>query len=361
MLSFTIQTAKGPRTIGNGQPTFIIAEMSANHMQNYATAVEIVRAAAKAGVDAIKLQTYTPDSMTIDCDKEWFKVGGGGNPDSWSTETLYSIYQKSSTPLEWHAPLKQLAEKLGLVFFSSAFDGPAVDFLESLNVSLYKIASYEVTHIPLLKKIANTRKPVIISTGFASQEEVELAIQTLRQHGTKDICVLHCVTAYSSNPNIEEINLKTMIDIRDRYNVICGFSDNNAGMEIPLQAVNMGASVIEKHVVVSSKEKTLDANFSLDSKSLKKFVDSVRRAEKISGKVNYGIQGKAEEHNLRYRRSIFITENVKKGELLTAKNIRVIRPGLGLAPKYYEEILGKKAKEDIERGIPLQWNLINEV
>ncbi len=358
MHSFTIKTPKGPRIIGDGYPTFIIAEMSANHMQKYDTAVKIIKSAAKAGVDAIKLQTYTPDSMTIDCDKEWFKVGGGGNPDSWSKETLYSIYQKSSTPLEWHAPLKQLAEKLGLVFFSSAFDNSAVDFLESLDVPLYKVASYEVTHIPLLKKIASTHKPVIISTGFASQEEVELAISTLRKYGTKDVCVLHCVTAYSPDPNIEEINLKTMLNIRDRFNVICGFSDNNAGIEIPLQAVNMGASVIEKHVVASSKEKSLDANFSLDSRTLKKFVDSVRRAEKISGNVNYGVQGKAEEHNLRYRRSIFITENVKKGELLTTKNTAVIRPGLGLAPQYYEEILGKRATEDIERGMPLKMDLV---
>lgn len=358
MPSFTIQTPKGTRTIGDGYPAFIVAEMSANHQQNYEKAAAIIKAAAKAGADAIKLQTYTPDSMTIDSDKEWFKVGGGGNPDSWSGETLYSIYQKSSTPQEWHEPLQKLAEKLGLVFFSSAFDDAAVDFLETLKVPMYKIASYEVTHIPLLKKIARTGKPVIISTGFASREEVELAIKTLRENGARDICVLHCVTAYSSNPNTEEINLKTMLDIRDKYNVICGFSDNNAGIEIPLQAVNMGASVIEKHVIASSKDKSFDANFSLDSQMLKKFVQAVRRAEKIAGKVNYGIQGKAEEHNLRYRRSIFVVEDIKAGEIFTTENIKVIRPGVGLPPKHYEEILGKKAKEDLERGTPLEWNLL---
>lgn len=355
---FTIHTPKGTRIIGDGYPAFIVAEMSSNHQQSYDKAVAIVKAAAEAGADAIKLQTYTPESMTINCDKEWFHVGGGGNPSSWSQETLYSIYQKAFTPWEWHAPLKDLAEKLGLVFFSTPFDHSAVDFLETLNVPLYKISSYEVTHLPLLKKIASTGKPIILSTGFARQEEVELALKTILENGGKDICVLHCVTGYAQEPNPAEINLKTMLDIRDRYRVVCGFSDNYGGIEVPLQAAIMGASIIEKHVVAAVDDNTFDAHFSLDVKQLKQLVQAVRRVETITGRVNYGTQGKAEEYNIRYRRSLFVVEDINRGETFTTKNVRVIRPSFGLEPKYYEDILGKKANQNIGTGTPLQWNLI---
>jgi len=357
--SFTIKTPKGERGIGGDAPTFVIAEMSANHGQDYNKAVEIVKAAAAAGVDAIKLQTYSPDSITMDCNNKYFQVGGGGNPELWAKETFYTIYQKAYTPREWHAPLQTLAHKLGLVFFSTPFHPTDVDFLETLNIPLYKVASYEVTDIPLLKRIAQTKKPVIMSIGFASQEEVELAISTLRENGTTEIGIFHCVTAYSNNPKPEDTNLATMLDIEDRYNVVAGFSDNNAGIEIPLQAVMMGAAMIEKHVVADKAGNTFDADFSVGPDELKKFVDAVRRAEVIKGKVNYGTQSQAEEHNIRYRKSIFVVEDIKKGELFTVKNIRVIRPNFGLQPKNYEEVLGKTAKKDIERGTPLMWNIIN--
>lgn len=354
--SFTIPTPKGPRTIGPGQPCFIIAEMSANHQQNFEKAVSIIHAAAKAGADAIKLQTYTPEGMTIDCDKEWFHAGGQGNPALWSKETLFTIYQKAHTPREWHPQLKKIAESLGLVFFSTPFDPSAVDFLEQLDIPLYKIASYEVTDIPLLKRVAQTKKPIILSVGFASREEIDLAVATLRQGGSKDIALLHCVTAYSRKPNESEINLQTILEFRDRYGVVVGFSDNNAGQDIPLQAAAMGASIIEKHVVASDQETTFDADFSLDPEELANLVTAIRRQETIRGVINYGVQGKAEEHNLRYRKSIFVVKDIGKGEPFTAENIRVIRPSFGLPSKYLPQILGKKAAIDIERGTPLSFD-----
>ncbi|PIR74172.1 MAG: pseudaminic acid synthase [Candidatus Magasanikbacteria bacterium CG10_big_fil_rev_8_21_14_0_10_47_10] len=358
MQTFTINTPKGKREIGGNNPCFIIAEMSANHGGVYEKAVDIVKAAAAAGADAIKLQTYTADGMTIDSRKEYFQVGGGGNPDSWTGETLYSIYQKAYTPREWHAPLQKIAEELDLVFFSTPFDSTAVDFLETLDVPLYKVASYEVTDIPLLKRIAQTGKPVIMSTGFASEQEIKLAVDTLRQHGASDIGIFHCVTAYSGDPQPEDTNMATMLDIAKQFDVVVGFSDNNAGSEIPLQAAIMGASMIEKHVVADSDDKTFDANFSVGPAEFTQFVRDVRRAEKIKGKVNYGIQSKPEEHNIRYRKSIFVTRDIKKGDIFTPDTIRVIRPNFGLQPRYYEEVLGKAAAEDIESGTPLAWRQI---
>ncbi len=359
MEEVVIPTPRGERKIGPGNPAFIIAEMSGNHNQNFERAVEIVKSAAVAGADAIKLQTYTPDTITIDCRKEYFMVAGKDNPDIWKGKTLYELYQKAYTPWEWHPKLKKIAEDLGLVFFSSPFDGTAVDFLETLNVPCYKIASYEVTDITLLRKVASTGKPVIMSVGFASSEEIEEAINTLRQYGTKDIIILHCVTAYSDNPIPEQTNLRTMLDIRDRFKVVCGFSDNNAGVEIPLQAVIMGASVIEKHVTIKSDNGGVDEDFSVGEDEFKNFVKSVHRAESIMGKVHYGTQGPAEEYNKRFRRSLFVVKDMKKGEEFSANNTRVIRPAMGLPPKYYYEVIGgKRASCDIEKGTPLNGDLV---
>lgn len=360
MPEFVIKTPRGERVIGSGHPAFIVAEMSANHGQNFDRAVAIVKAAAKAGADAIKLQTYTPDTMTIDSDKEWFLVRGKDNPESWKGRRLYNLYKEAYTPWEWHRPIQKVAEELGLVFFSTPFDATAVDFLETLNVPLYKIASYEVTDIPLLKKVASTRKPVIISTGFASFEEVSEAVSTLRQYGSGDISVLHCVTSYSQNPVAETTNLNTMLDIQNKFNVVCGFSDNNAGIEIPLQAALMGGSIIEKHLVYSSDDAVLDSNFSVNPSELERLVNAVRRAECITGRVQYGVQNETEQYNSQFRRSVFVTENIQKGELLTINNIRVIRPAFGLKPKYYDQILGKRAAQYLEKGTPLQWDHLTD-
>lgn len=356
--SFAIKTPRGMRTIGQGHRPFIVAEMSANHGQNYEKAVAIIKAAAAAGADAIKLQTYTAETMTIDSNKEWFRTGGGGNPELWSGETLYSIYQKAYTPWEWHKPLQKIAEDLGLVFFSTPFDTTAVDFLEQLNVPMYKIASYEVTDIPLLKYVAQTKKPVILSTGFATEEEISEAVKTLRENGTKDLVLLHCVTAYSKEPKKEEINLNTMNALGERFRVIYGFSDNNAGVEIPLQAAIMGAAVIEKHIVADENDETFDADFSVNPQELKLLVDTVRSAGTIAGKIKYGTQGPAEEHNKKYRKSIFVVEDMMKGDLFTEKNVKIIRPALGIKPRHYETILGKRATQNIEKGTPLCWEFV---
>lgn len=357
-MSFTIQTPRGPRRIGIDEPCFIIAEMSGNHKLNFDKAVAIIKAVAAAGADAIKIQTYTPDTLTIDCDKEWFMVKGKDQPDNWQGQKLYDLYKTAYTPLEWDAPLQKIAEAEGLVFFSTPYDVAGVDLLESLNVPLYKIASYETTDVLLLRRVAQTGKPVIMSVGFASQEEVESALATLRENGAKEIAVLHCVTAYSDRPVIDEMNLKTMLDIRDRYGVVAGFSDNNGGVEVPIVAAAMGASIIEKHFIMEREEGGADARFSVQPEEFKTMVENIRRQERIKGIVKYGVQSEQEKQNTFFRRSLFVVKDIKKGELFSAENIRSIRPSSGLPTKYYDGILGKTATQDVERGTPLNWDVI---
>src|SRR3989344_1812990 len=361
MKSFTITTPKGKRTIGEEQPVFLIGDMSANHNQNFDTAVKIIKIAAEAGLDAIKLQSYLPSTITLDCNKEWFIIKNKDNPDSWKSKSLYQLYQQAFTPREWIPQLKKLADQLGIILFSTPFSVEDFNFLEStLNPPLYKIASYEVTHIPLLKEVAKTKKPVIMSTGFATADEIELAVNTLRENGTKDLVLLHCVTAYSGEPKSEYTNLNTMLDAGKRFKVIMGFSDNNAGIEIPLQAAMMGASVIEKHVVADdSKKEALDGNFSLDSKELKKFVEAVRKTEKIRGKVNYGPQSETEKANAHYRQSIFAVKDIKANEQFSSDNLKVIRPANGLAAKHYKVVLGKNAKKKIQKRKTFKWGANN--
>ncbi len=254
----------GDRIIGTGHPCFVIAELSGNHHQRYEEAVKLIHAAKEAGADAVKLQTYTPDTITINSSKQWFLVAGKDNPRRWKGKTLYELYRSAYTPWEWQPKLKKIADEIGIMLFSSPFDETAVDFLETMQVPCYKVASYEVTHIPLLKKIARTGKPVILSIGFASVEEVGLAIQTLRDGGTRDIAVLHCVTSYADEPKAEDMHLATIRDIRERFCVVSGFSDNNGGIEIPLRAVMAGASIVEKHFILDRSDAGPDANFSLE-------------------------------------------------------------------------------------------------
>ncbi|PIS05295.1 MAG: pseudaminic acid synthase [Candidatus Buchananbacteria bacterium CG10_big_fil_rev_8_21_14_0_10_42_9] len=356
--SFAIKTSKGQKNVGFGFPCFIIAEMSANHEQDYDQAVAIIKAAAAAGADAVKLQTYTADTLTIDSDQEWFQVDGKDNPESWKNQSFYELYQKAYTPWEWHADLQKLAHELGLIFFSTPFDNSAVDFLEQLQVPCYKIASYEATDIPLLKKVAATCKPVILSVGFASLEEIELALKTLKDNGAKDVALLHCTASYSLEPKVENTHLATMLDLADRFNVVVGFSDNMGGIEVPALAAAKGASIIEKHLVINHDGKALDNTFSLDQKEFAKMVEKIREQEKVMGNISYGPRTKQEEGNKRFRRSLFAVQDIKKGEPFTPNNVRVIRPANGLPPKDYEKVLTKMAKSDIRRGTPLSWDLI---
>src|SRR3989338_4368714 len=350
----------GNNVIGSGNTCFIVAEISGNHHQHYREALELIEIAAEAGADAVKLQTYTPDTMTIDSDKPWFRVQGKDQPDVWKGETLYHLYQKAYTPWEWHSKLKALTERLGLVFFSTPFDTTAVDFLEELDVPCYKVASYEATDITLLKRIARTGKPVIMSVGFATLDEITLSVEMLRDHGAGDIALLHCVTAYSDRPILEQMNLRTMTDLGERFGVVTGFSDNNGGIDVPIAAALMGASIIEKHVIHDKQSSGLDARFSLVPAELDEMVAGIRRAESIMGSVHFGVQGSSEEENRHFRRSLFVVENVKLGEVFTTKNMRCIRPASGLEPKFYDNVLGKHAARDVVRGTPLTMDLLAE-
>ena len=345
----------GQREIGPGNPVFIIAEMSANHNQDFERAKEIIKTACQCGVDAVKLQTYTPDTLTINSSNEWFLIKDS-NPD-WDGKTLYELYKKAYMPWEWHSELKKIAEENGVILFSTAYDETSVDFLEKMNMPAFKIASSELTDIELLKKIANTKKPILISKGMASFEETEIAISVLRENGASGIALLHCLSSYPAK--LEDMNLATILDIKERFDVVPGLSDHSLGISAAITSVGLGACVIEKHFTLKRADGGIDSSFSLEPKELKELVESVRQAEKVIGKVQDSIV-KQEKPNIIGRRSLFVVENIKAGEIFTRKNVRSIRPGYGLAPKFLSEILGKKARKDIERGTPLDQNLIEE-
>lgn len=342
------------RTIGDGEPCFIVAEISGNHNQKYEEAEALIRAAKAAGADGVKLQTYTPDTMTIDSSKKWFYLGGNDTPEAWRKGNLYALYGTAYTPWEWQPKLKKVAEALGLIFFSTPFDATAVDFLETMDVPCYKIASYEATDIPLLKKVASTGKPVILSVGFATLDEVEEAVATLRGAGVKELAVLHCVTAYAEEPQAGSMNLRTIRDIAERFSVVSGFSDNNGGIEFAIAAVYAGTSLIEKHLILDRSTGGPDARFSLEPHEFAAMVEGVRRAEAALGSAQYGPVNDAEENYKTLRRSLFVVRDIKKGEKFTETNLRVIRPAYGLPPKYYDQVIGKRAMRDIERGDPLR-------
>ena len=346
------------RKIGPNNPCFIVAEMSGNHNQDFGKAVKIVEAAADARCNAIKLQTYTPDTLTLNSNKPWFMERGEGNPEGWKGKSLYELYQSAYTPWDWHPKLQKIAHDLGLIFFSTPFDDTAVDFLENLNVPCYKIAAYEATDMLLLRKVASTGKPVIMSVGFSTKEEVKFGVETLRKYGAKDIAILHCLTTYSDNPDPSNAHLRTMLDLRDNFDVVCGFSDNNSGIEIPLLAAMAGASIIEKHLILDKLDEGPDSQFSLDPKELKEMVKAIRRDEKAMGEIYYGPRSEGEKENLRFRRSLFVVKDMRKGEKFTGENVKSIRPANGLETKFYDEVIGKIAKDDIEKGTPLSWSLI---
>ncbi len=333
--------------------TFIIAELSANHNGSLSLAKKTIASAARSGADAIKLQTYTADTLTINCDREYFQI----NQDTlWDGENLYSLYQKAYTPWEWHEELFLCAKEHGLICFSSPFDNSAVDLLETLHTPVYKIASFEITDLELIEYAASKKKPMIISTGIATQENIEDAIQACKNVGNEEIILLKCTSAYPAP--FEEANLKTIQDIAMRYGVEVGFSDHTLGITAPITAVALGAKVIEKHFILDHALGGVDEPFSLDEQEFKMMIDAVRESEKLLGRVSYEITPKIEKSRT-FARSLFIIEDVKAGEPLTRKNIRSIRPGFGISPKHLKEVLGKTFKDDYKAGEPLQWELLN--
>lgn len=333
---------------------FIIAEMSANHGFEIKNAKETIRVAKESGADAVKIQTYTADTITLDCDNEYFQIKQG---TIWDGTTLYKLYQTAYTPWEWHKELFEYAKEIGITIFSTPFDNTAVDLLEELNTPIYKIASFEITDIPLIEYAASKGKPMIMSTGIATLEEIEEAVEACKRVGNNDITLLKCTSQYPAK--LEDANLKTMIDMKERFGVKIGLSDHTMGDIVATTAVALGAEVIEKHFIVDKAIGGPDASFSMTPNEFKEMVDKVRMVEETLGKVDYKLDEKKKKSRV-FARSLFITEDVKEGEMLTEKNCRSIRPGYGLAPKYYKDILGKKANKDIERGTPLSWDLIEK-
>lgn len=341
----------GSRYIGEDEPCYIIAEMSANHAGSFERAIEIIHAAKESGADCIKLQTYTQDTMTINSDKDYFKIKNG----TWKGENLYELYGKAYTPWEWQSDLKLEAEKIGLDFLSTPFDKTSVDFLESMNVNFYKIASFELIDIPLIKYVASKKKPIIMSTGLGTLEEIEEAINAIKYEGNHDLCILKCSSSYPAT--YEDMNLKTMLDLKEKFNIQIGLSDHSMGSISAIAAVVMGAKIIEKHFCISRKIENPDSSFSMEPREFKQMVNDIRNAEKAIGNVSYELSDKEKESRI-FRRSIFVVKDINKGEMFTEENIRVIRPGNGLKPKYYDNIIGKKASQSIENSTPLAWGMI---
>ena len=334
----------------NFDKTFIIAELSANHNGSLDTAIETIKAAKRAGADAIKLQTYTADTLTIDCKKEDFIIKNGS---IWDGKNFYELYKEAYTPWKWHPKLFEVAKSEGLVCFSSPFDRAAVDLLETLNVPIYKIASFEITDIPLIEYVASKGKPVILSTGIATVEDIKLAIETIRKHGNNEIALLKCTSSYPAPP--DDANLSMIQDFASRYNVISGLSDHTLGITAPIVATSLGAKIIEKHFILNRSIGGPDASFSLDEKEFTRMVEAVRSTEKLIGEVNYDLTDK-QKAGRAFSRSLYIVKDVKKGDIITKDNIKSIRPGFGLHPKHYYTIMGKKFKGDYHKGSRLEEN-----
>lgn len=343
----------GKHVLGFGHPAFIVAEMSGNHGGRLERALEIVRAAKRAGADAIKLQTYTANTITLKCDREDFRIPDG---TPWAEHaTLWDLYDKAYTPWDWHEAIFREARSLDLEVFSSPFDESAVNFLEALNAPAYKIASPEITHTPLLERVAQTGKPVIISTGIAELADIELALETLRGAGANDIIVLKCTTAYPAPP--EDSNLRTITDMSTRFGVLAGLSDHSLGTVAPVCAVALGASFIEKHFILDEGEETVDSFFSSGETEFARMVQDIRLAEKSLGRISYEIAPSARP-NLLGRRSLYVAAAIKAGEIFSDSNIKSIRPSFGLHPKHKNEVLGRRAKYDLQLGDRLSWDMV---
>lgn len=331
---------------------FIVAELSANHGHRLETALALVRVAKACGADAVKLQTYTPETITIDCANEYFQIRHG---TIWDGKTLHQVYQEAFTPWEWHPPIQEAAEHEGLVFFSTPFDFTAVDFLETLQVPFYKIASFELVDLRLIGRVALTGKPAIMSTGMATLGEIDEAVRTFRDMGGTQLALLKCTSAYPAP--VEEMNLRTIPHLADAFGVPVGLSDHTLDISVPVVAVSLGARLIEKHLTLNRSVPGPDSAFSLEPEEFKAMVDSVRTAERALGRVNY--EATENEKNSRaFRRSLFVTEDMKIGDVFTENNVRSVRPAYGLATKHLEAILGRRAARDLERGTPLTWDLV---
>ncbi len=331
--------------------TFIIAELSANHGHKLEVALESVRAAKEVGADAVKIQTYTADTITLNCDADDFKVKG----TLWNGRTLYDLYQEAYTPWEWHQAIFDEAKKCGLVCFSTPFDKTAVDLLESLDNPIYKIASFEITDIPLIKYIASKHKPIILSTGIAMEEDIRLALDTIRGEGNNDITLLKCTSAYPAP--IEDANLLTIPDMKQRFGVKVGLSDHTEGSVVPMAAVALGAEVVEKHFIIDRSIGGPDSAFSMEAAEFKQMVENIRNVEAALGDVKYPTDS-SKIKGREFCRSLYVAENIKAGETITEHNVRSVRPGFGMHPKYLPELLGRKATRDLELGDRMSWDVV---
>lgn len=348
---FRMQIGLQNKYIGYSCPVFIIAEVSANHGQEFNRAVSLIKKAKECGADAVKFQAYTPDTMTINIDNEYFRIE---HPE-WGGQTLYELYKKAYTPWKWFKELKKIAEDTGIIFLCTAFDKTSVDMLEELNICAHKIASFELVDLPLIEYAAKTRKPLIMSTGMADMDEIQEAFDTAKKSGAEEIILLKCVSSYPAEP--QEMNLRTILDMKDRFNCPVGLSDHSLGIGASVCAVVLGAAVIEKHFTLSRGIKTPDSFFSIEPHELKDLIDNIRIAEKAIGKVHYGLTDE-EKKSMIFRRSLFVVKDVKAGEKVSNENIRSIRPGCGLPTKYIEKVIGRTFKKDLSKGTPLNWDLI---
>ena len=333
---------------------FFVAEVSANHNGSLPHAKKLIKIAKKYGADAVKLQTYTPDTLTINSNKPDFKIRGG----LWNGKTLWDLYDKAQTPFEWHKELFNYAKKLKITCFSTPFDESAVDLLESLNCPFYKVASFEMNHIPLIKKIAQTKKPIIISTGMANLKEIDLAYKTAKNSGAKEIILLYCVSNYPSK--ISDFNFNNIKILKERYNCKVGFSDHSTDNKVVAAAIAAGAEIVEKHIALEKQKTGFDLAFSLKGKEIKNYVKVIKDTSLMMGK-EYFFRNKSENHSLQFRRSIYAVSDIKKGEKFTKKNIRVIRPGFGIQPLYFEKLINKKSPTDIKRETPLKKSLLKKL
>lgn len=342
----------GPRQVGINQPVYIVAELSANHNQDFEQAVRMIRAAKESGADAVKLQTFTPDTITIDCHNEYFQIKG----TIWESRWLYDLYREAYMPWEWQPKLKRIADELNLPLFSSPFDHTAVDFLEKMEVPAFKIASCELVDLPLIRRVAQTGKPIIMSTGMATLAEIDEAVQTAREAGATQIALLKCTSVYPAPP--EEMNLRTIPHLSQAFQLPVGFSDHSLGISVAVAAVTLGACIVEKHFTLSRSIPGPDCAFSLEPHEFKAMVEAVRIAEMTAGAVSYA----ATDHEAIsrvFRRSLFVVKDMRAGEVFTKENIRSIRPAQGLHPRYLETVCGRRALQDIDRGTPLSWELIS--
>ncbi len=344
----------GDKIISENSPAFIVAEMSGNHNMDFDRAVEIIRAAKEAGADAVKIQTYTADTITLDCDDPCFRITQG---TLWDGITLHKLYEKAYTPWEWQPRLKKLAQDMGLLLFSSPFDFSSVDFLEEMQVPAYKVASFEITDIPLIRKIARLGKPVILATGIARLADIELAVQTCREEGNEQVILLKCCSAYPTP--YEDVNLRTIPNMRETFNCLTGLSDHTMGSAVAVGAVALGARMVEKHMTLRRSDGGVDAAFSMEPQEFKEMVDNIRIVEKALGRATYDLSEK-QVREREHSRSLFIAKDMKAGEVFTPENLRSVRPADGLHTKYYEQLLGRRITRDAKLGTPMTWDMAGD-